>query len=149
MFSTLSLNIPIWRLTYFYGFPERTRMRDSWELLKYLASKSNLPWCILGDLNDMVNETDKKGLHKHPQSLLEGFRKTIEECALIELDLIEGNYTWEKNRGSKDWVRERLDRAFYTEFWWQLYPLCKLSVHHTICSDHEPIFLELCSLSHT
>lgn len=69
-----------WRLTGFYGFPERSRRRESWELLKSLSAKSALPWLIFGDFNDMVNEGDKKGQHKHPQNLLDGFKQTIEEC---------------------------------------------------------------------
>ena len=46
-------------------------------------------------------------------------------------------------------VRERIDRAFATASWWQKFPLCNLSVHHTICSDHEPIQIDLCSMSHS
>ncbi|KAL8156575.1 hypothetical protein AgCh_001610 [Apium graveolens] len=145
----LNNNSPSWRLSCFYGFPERSRRKDSWEFIKNLANKSALPWCILGDFNDMLYATDKKGIHKNPQSLLDGFRKAIEECMLVEIDLTGGKYTWEKSRGSKDWVRERLDRAFATASWWQKFPLCKLCVHHTICSDHEPIQLELCSLAHS
>lgn len=47
---------------------------------------------------------------------------------MTELDLMGGSFTWEKSRGSKDWVRERLDRAFASTSWWQLFPLCKLKV---------------------
>lgn len=137
---------PSWRMTCFYGLPERTRRRESWELIKYLANKSNLPWCIIGDFNDMLYESEKKGRHKHPQFLLDGFRRTIEECELVELDLNGGRYTWEKSRGTREWVRERLDRAFATSSWWHMFPLCKLSVGHTIISDHEPILLNLCSV---
>ncbi|XP_017245408.1 uncharacterized protein LOC108217070 [Daucus carota subsp. sativus] len=97
----------------------------------------------------MLYVSDKKGTHSHPTSLLNGFRKTIEDCALVELDLTSGKYTWEKSRGTNNWVRERLDRAFATNEWWHMFPLCNLRVHHTICSDHGPIQLDLCSLKHS
>lgn len=45
-------------------------------------------------------EADKQGYTPHPQWLLEGFRCTIEECQLSELDLLGGKYTWERSRGS-------------------------------------------------
>lgn len=93
---------PVWRLTGFYGFPERERRRESWELLKELASRSSLPWFIFGDFNDMLNGNDKKGFHKHPQVLIDGFERTVEDCELIELDLMGGNFTWEKSRGKSD-----------------------------------------------
>lgn len=64
--------------------------KESWEFIKALARNSASPWCLIGDFNDMVNEGDKKGIHKHPQALLDGFKRTIEECNLIELDLISG-----------------------------------------------------------
>ncbi|KAL8158345.1 hypothetical protein AgCh_002874 [Apium graveolens] len=60
-------------MTCFYGFPERTRRRELWSYIKEIAG------------------------------LLDGFRNTVEDCELIELDLTGGNYTWEKSRGTKDW----------------------------------------------
>lgn len=138
-----------WRMSYFYGFPERSRRRDSWEFIKFLAGKSSMPWCILGDFNDMLYTSDKKGAHAHPRHLLNGFGNTIEACQLLELELKGGNYTWEKSRGSQNWIRERLGRAFATKAWWSFFPLCNLTIHHTISSDYEAINLDLCSLSHS
>lgn len=91
----LKNNAPYWRLTGFYDFPERKRRKDSWELIKSLASQSSLPWFLFGDFNDMLKEEDKKGVHKHPQALLDGFRWTVEECELVELDLMGGKFTRE------------------------------------------------------
>lgn len=62
-----------WRLTCFYGYPERTRRNESWNLIRSLATKSSLPWCIFGDFNDMLYASDKMGRVLHPQSLLDGF----------------------------------------------------------------------------
>lgn len=143
----LNNNVPVWRLTGFYDFPDKVQRRESWEFLKNLSSKSQLPWVIVGDFNDMISERDKSGTHKHPQFLLDGFKRTIDECGLIELDLTGGKFTWEKSRGKKEWVRERLDQAFASASWWQKFPLCKLEVYHTIYSDHDHIQLDLCSIS--
>lgn len=142
-------NNPWWRLTCYYGFPERSRRREAWDLIRCLASKSNLPWCIMGDFNDMLFAGDKKGKHLHPQYLLDGFKNAVEDSMLMEVDLKGDKFTWEKSKGTSEWVREKLDRAFATVSWWQLFPLCKLSLVHTSCSDHDPINLELLSISHT
>lgn len=96
----------------------------------------------------MLKEEDKKGVHKHPQVLLDGFSKTIEDCELVELDLLGGKFTWEKSRGSADWVRERIDRAFASSSWCQLYPLSKLTVYHTIYLDHDLIRVEFFNTEH-
>lgn len=43
-----------WRYTGFYGCPERNRRRESWEIIRRLADKSTLPWCIIGDFNELM-----------------------------------------------------------------------------------------------
>lgn len=91
-----------WRMSCYYGFPERSRRREAWNFIRLLASKSTLPWCIIGDFNDILQESDKKGKHCHPAYLLNGFRTCIEECELVEIDLVGGNFTWEKCRGSEN-----------------------------------------------
>lgn len=75
---------------------------------------------------------------------MNGFRNAIEDCNLSEIDLEGGQYTWEKSKGSSEWVRERLDKAFASQTWWHRFPLYRLSVSHTLVSDHDPICLELC-----
>jgi hypothetical protein len=49
-----------WRFTGFYGYPEIERRTESWDLLKTLAQDKNLPWCIMGDFNDILSNDDKK-----------------------------------------------------------------------------------------
>lgn len=49
----------------------------------------------------------------------------------------------EKSRGTNNWVRDRLDRAFATMAWWSKFPLCRLPVHTVPVSNHDPITLEL------
>lgn len=138
-----------WRLSCYYGFPERERRSQAWDFFRSLASKSQLPWCILGDFNDLLCRQEKKGRHPHPGYLFNGFKKAIEDCGLHEVDLTGGRFTWEKSKGTDNWVRERLDRAFETDTWWRKLPLCTLSVFHATVSDHEPIKLNLFNTSVT
>lgn len=77
---------------------------------------------------------------------MDGFRLALEDSFLSELDLYGGKFTWKKCRGKPDWVKERLDRAFGTSSWFNKFPLCKLTIHHTFRSDHDPIQVELVSI---
>ncbi|XP_074358334.1 uncharacterized protein LOC141697724 [Apium graveolens] len=133
-----------WHLSCYYGHPERTKRRESWHLIRNLANISPLPWCIWGDFNDMMHASEKKGKHSHPQSLLDGFHNVIEECSLSELNLSGGKFTWEKSRGSSNWVREKLDRGYATMSWCNKFLMYNLKILHASVSDHEPIMLELC-----
>ena len=57
-FIDVSVHVPnkvVWRLTCFYGFPERYRRKDSWNRLRILHGNSSLPWCIFGDFNDLLS----------------------------------------------------------------------------------------------
>lgn len=132
--------VAVWRLSCFYGFPERARRQNSWDLIRLLASRSDLPWCIMGDFNDLLYDSDKWGSNPHPRNLMEGFRLAIDDSSLAEVDLQGDKFTWEKSRGKSEWVKERLDMCFASQDWWNLFPLCKLSVHHASASDHDPFF---------
>ncbi|XP_074352672.1 uncharacterized protein LOC141691818 [Apium graveolens] len=77
--------VPSWKLTCFYGMPERVRRRKSWDLLRHLSSMSQLPWCIFGDFNDLFFQSDKEGIHDHPQYLMNDFRECITDCELMEM----------------------------------------------------------------
>lgn len=50
-----------WRLTGFYGEPNRCRREASWQLMRQLARENNLPWCMIGDFHAILCQAEKKG----------------------------------------------------------------------------------------
>ena len=139
------VNIPemvLWRLTCFYGHPERNRRKDFWDLLKSLSNRSNLPWCCIGDFNDLLAQTEKKGRLDHPNHLIQGFRETVEQCGLHDLGMKGYLFTWEKSRGTDNWVEERLDRALATQSWLSCFDNACVFNLETPSSDHSAIFLD-------
>ncbi|GLT27861.1 hypothetical protein SLA2020_028310 [Shorea laevis] len=55
------MGVGTWRFTGYYGHPERHNRRHSWQLLRELATKSDLPWLIGGDFNDLLHSDEKLG----------------------------------------------------------------------------------------
>ncbi|KAL9444583.1 hypothetical protein AB3S75_017718 [Citrus x aurantiifolia] len=106
-----------WRLTGFYGCPESSRRRESWDLLRLLSGSSALPWVCIGDFNDLLAANEKRGRIAHPNWKLVGFQNAIADCQLIDLGVIGYQFTWERARGTDNWVEERLDRAFVSASW--------------------------------
>ena len=58
---------------------------QSWNLIHELATKSQLPWCCMGDFNDLLDPSKKVGSVSHPSWLFNGFRKAIEDFELVDL----------------------------------------------------------------
>lgn len=55
-----------WRLTGMYGEPVRAQRRRTWNLLRTLSRDANLPWCVIGDLNNIVSVDDKTRGAQYP-----------------------------------------------------------------------------------
>ena len=134
-----------WRLTGFYGEPNRNLRSRTWNLLRTLARDSNLPWCIIGDMNNIVSQNDKKGGAAYRQNLIDGFNNVLDEIQVADLELNGHPYTWERGRNTDAWIETRLDRALANSIWCQLFPLplAKLYNLEGSPSDHSPIFLAL------
>lgn len=122
---------PVWRLTGYYGYLERQRRRESWNLLRYLVADTSLPWCIFADFND------------HPTWLLRGFRETIINCNLHDLPMEGHQYTWARRRGKHDFMEDKHVRGLATMNWIYIFPNFKLTNGILAKSDHSPILIYL------
>jgi endonuclease/exonuclease/phosphatase family metal-dependent hydrolase len=131
-----------WRLTCYYGYPERSKRRHAWNLLRELVNMSSIPWCIIGDFNDLLSQEDKKGIHPHPNWLCMGFRQAIGDCNLTDIPLAGHPFTWIKSRGTPHVIEERLDRVMASTSWLHLYPNVRLSNLLASHADHSPILLQ-------
>lgn len=85
--------IPVWRLTGFYGFPERSRRRLSWDLLRSLYQNPSSPWCVVGNFNDILHPCEKSGGVRQASWLIDGFQTAVSECGLSELSMIGYPFT--------------------------------------------------------
>ncbi|KAK1380682.1 hypothetical protein POM88_027426 [Heracleum sosnowskyi] len=103
------------RLTGLYREPDRSKRRETWALIRTLTDRNSFPWAIIGDMNNVVSQEDKRGGRVYPQWLIQGFRDIIDDCALIDMPLIGYPFTWERCRGTENWVEVRLDRALVSE----------------------------------
>ncbi|KAK8684356.1 hypothetical protein V6N13_040386 [Hibiscus sabdariffa] len=52
-----------------YGTSDRRRKHEDWELLDRLKNRSNLPWLLGGDLNDILSYSEKDGRRRKPRKL--------------------------------------------------------------------------------
>jgi hypothetical protein len=111
-------------------------------MLRDLRDMSPLPWCIIGDFNDLLSQEDKVGDHPHPNWLCSGFRNVVNDCDLTDIQLEGHRFTWIKSRSSPNATQERLDRAMVSSDWLALFPEVKLFNLLALHSDHSPILLQ-------
>ena len=50
-----------WRFTGFYGEPETHKRLESWEQLRSLDRKFQLPWLCVGDFDELIRADEKLG----------------------------------------------------------------------------------------
>lgn len=67
--------------------------RETWDLIRNLSKYSNLPWCLIRDMNNVLNQINIKGGRSYPTWLLKGFHEVIEDCELIDMELHGYPYT--------------------------------------------------------
>lgn len=86
-----------YRLTGYNGHADRSTRSQFWDLLTNLASQPDMPWCILGDFNDLLKSSEKIGWANYPRILIEGFNKVIKDCNLADLGYVGTHFTWERS----------------------------------------------------
>ncbi|XP_031099776.1 uncharacterized protein LOC116003973 [Ipomoea triloba] len=143
--ATISLSLVDieWRFTGFYGAPERHRRPESWALLKQLSTTSPLPWTVMGDFNDILHQDEKRGGNPQPLRLISGFREAVEASGLRDFGFNGYQFTWERSKGTPQWVEAKLDRILNTDSWCDLFPNAKAESITTARSDHMPLHLQI------
>ncbi len=87
-----------WRLTCFYGAPETHLREHSWNLLRTLNGQHSLPWCCVGDFNEIVRNSEKCGRRSQSERQMQGFRAVIDDCGFLDLGFRGFPFTWCNNR---------------------------------------------------
>ncbi|KAK1356412.1 hypothetical protein POM88_049668 [Heracleum sosnowskyi] len=130
-----------YRLTDIYGEPDRAKMKEKWELICRLHSQMSLPWVLIGDMNNVISQNDKRGGRPYPTWLIRGFQKCIDDCDLHDLEIEGYPYTWEKGYGTDGWMEIRLDRALVSNSFMDQFVDAKLINMKVSTSDHSLIIL--------
>lgn len=131
-----------YRLTGIYGETDRSKRKETWDLVRNLGGSNSLPWCLIGDMNNVLSQTDKAGGRPYPQRLLQGFQDVLNDCDLIDVTLVGYQFTWERGFCTNRHIEIRLDRALVNQEFMNLFQNAKLINLEVSTSDHSPILLE-------
>ena len=125
-----------WRITGFYGNPKTHQRKESWDLLKSLSQKYQLPWLCFDDFNEIVVVEEKLGGVQRSQKQMDEFREAIHHCRFKDLGYCGPEFTWCNMQEDESRLYLRLDRALATPEWVDHYK--NIKVYHLVesTSDH-------------
>jgi hypothetical protein len=127
-----------WWLTCVYG-PSREGEKDVFLVeLHDLRSLRFGPWLQIGDFNMIYRAKDKNNMRLN-QCRMGQFCRFLNDVILKEIHLHGHLFTW-----SNEWSHptlKRIDRAFISEGWEELFLHNDLHALASICSNHAPMLL--------
>lgn len=104
----------------------------------------DIPWLICGDFNCLLNPEDKLGGKPFAINLcIHNFRKFISSIGFMDLDSNGPPYTWCNNRKGLNKIQSRIDRAFATPDWVNLFGNSSVTHLPRGISDHAPLLIQI------
>lgn len=114
-------------VTFIYGQLDHTKREAFWLELKPIAKPI---WLCIRDFNQVLCHEDKFSCN------------TLNDLELCELEAKGQRFTWINRREDEAFVMEKLDRAFASVEWINIYPHYALYNHPILRSDHGSILLD-------
>eukprot|EP00253_Pinus_taeda_P036581 PITA_36581 len=127
-----------------YGPPSsgrREQFINSFKSIRRLYPEA--AWIIGGDFNLIRSLDEKKGGLRRRDRFMDSFNEMIEELRFVDIQSINGIYTWNNRRGGKNQIASRLDRFLVSEAIMKMDVFVEAKIIPSLGSDHLPIRLEI------
>ncbi|XP_071698892.1 uncharacterized protein [Rutidosis leptorrhynchoides] len=121
-----------------YGLHKDDAKKKMWDDLRDVMKYDNAMWVILGDLNEVRSAAERKNTI-YLDHRAKSFNSFIKDCNLIDVPLVERNYTRISANGVKF---SKLDRFLITENFIHQWPNIHAMVLDKKHTDHCPIILK-------
>ena len=131
-----------WRLTGIYGAPKTHKRSDMWTFLNRLSHLYQLPWCVIGDFNEIVRLEEMRGPRPRPDRQMRAFHEALDHSGLIDLRYVRPHFTWCNNYDPPHTTWVRLDRAVATTNWLNRFPIAWVDHVEVTNSDHRCLWLQ-------
>ncbi|XP_013589191.1 PREDICTED: uncharacterized protein LOC106297509 [Brassica oleracea var. oleracea] len=124
-----------------YEDPVRDRRQLVWDKLVNIGLTRDRAWALIGDFNELLDNSEKLGGAVRNDSTFWDFRNMVENCKIKEVRSTSNTLSWVGWRDNV-WVQCRLDRSFGNDEWFQLFPRSNVDYMEMWPSDHRPLLLK-------
>lgn len=120
---------------------QRQERQILWKYYETIDKQISQPWCIMGDTNEVLTQSDKIGGKMVSPTKHKSIWKMINTCELLDFGFSGMAYTWSNLRQEEECIQERMDRVWVNKQWQIQYR--EAYVQHLTCthSGHHPICL--------
>ena len=129
-------------LSCIYGDPGSEGKARVWESISRIGCHRKEPWCLIGDFNEILNNSEKMGGPRRSEASFIPFADMLECCEMEEFTSKGNKFTWEGTRWKKR-IQCCLDRSFGNKAWLSLFPNSNQTFLEKRGSDHRPVWLNL------
>jgi len=129
----------VWAFVGVYGPNDDRDRRDLWVELAGLMSLWELPWCIGGDFN-VVRFPSERSSGASYSATMEEFSDFIFMHNLVDLPLVDGQFTWSNNQEDQIW--SKINRFLVSSEWEERFPDVSQRRLPRLLSDHFSLFLD-------
>ncbi|GLT36867.1 hypothetical protein SLA2020_112150 [Shorea laevis] len=132
-----------WFFSGIYGRPQFEIRCSLWQELMSMADVVEIPWTIMGDFNDIIDQSEKFRGNAISQTRVKAYIDCMNTCNMVDLGFTGNKFTWVNCRFFGQLIRERLDRAWANPDWKILFPEAVVFHLPRTHSDHCPILLDV------
>lgn len=111
--------------------------REIWEVLLVLKASSQVPWCIGGDFNEIMEVNERVGCLRAKRGMRD-FRDFCNTMELLDIPMMGRSFTWSNYKNHA--IHSRLDRFLLSQFFLDRFKVLQWGLPRPI-SDHCPIML--------
>ncbi|KAF4359614.1 hypothetical protein F8388_003617 [Cannabis sativa] len=130
-----------WHLFCIYGTPYVEKKREFRKWLTDTVWECREPWVVLGDLNVILDDSEKMGGRRFRSREGELLRNFLHEAGGVDLGFQGVRCTWQNARKGEKNIRKRLDRGLADSSWCTSFPNARILNLPILGSDHSPILL--------
>ena len=87
-----------WRFTGFYGEPNTSYREEAWSIIHMSQTKLHLPWCCMGDFNELLQTKEKRGCRIRSHTQMQAFCDVLDFCGFVDLGFTGLEFTWHGRR---------------------------------------------------